>query len=143
LETLDRIAAALSDVKYLYRGSSPETSAIDAAIATGGLVLIEAEQEAYWERNRIDCDWRRHRKAWEMLWKLAANARIASPVNDIDLYGEPAAFSTMANRWSRLKQLLPASLWNLVVPGRHERGQYKLTLPIHKIHLFDSRGAGH
>ena len=43
-------------------------------------------------------------KAWQMLWKLATNARFASPVNDIDLYDE-------------------------------------CTLPINKIHFFDSRSA--
>ena len=51
---MERIAGALGDLKRLYHGSSLELPAIDAAIATGTLVLIEAEQEAHWEGKRID-----------------------------------------------------------------------------------------
>ena len=142
LETLERIAAALGDLQHLYRGSSPELSAIDAAIATGGLVLIKAEQTAHWERKRIDQDWRRHRKAWQMLWKLADNARIASPVNDIDLYGKHVSYSTMYNRWARLEPLLPPSLY-CRVSGGAERATYRLDIPINRIYLFESRSTGH
>jgi len=77
-----------------------------------------------------------------MLWKLAANARIALPVNDTDLYGEHVSYSTMYNRWARLGPLLPPSLYRLVCGGA-ERATYRLDFPINKIHLFDSRGAGH
>ena len=139
---MERIAAALGDVQHLYRGASPELSAIDAAIATGDLVLIKAEQEAHWEGKRIGQDWRRHRKAWQMLWKLAANARIASPVNDIDLYGKHVSYSTMYNRWARLESLLPSSLYCLVSGGA-EPATYHLHFPINKIYLFDARRASH
>jgi hypothetical protein len=141
LETVDRIAAALGDLRHMYRDLAPEQPAVEAAIATGGLVLIEPEGAAYWEGTKIECDWSCHRKAWEMLWKLAANARLASPVNDVDLYGYPVSPSTMYNRWSRLRSILPPSLRGHVTPGV-ERTTYRLTIRINKIHLFDLRRAG-
>jgi len=141
LETVERIAAALGDLRHLYREMTPAQSDLEAAIATGRLVLIRRGPEVYWEARRIDCDWHRHRKPWEMLWQLAANARMASPVNDIDLYQRHVSPSTMYNRWERLQSLLPASLRRYVFPG-NQRATYRLQLPIHEIHLFDSGNAG-
>jgi hypothetical protein len=139
LETLDRIAGALGELKYLYRDLAPEDSAIDAAIATGGLVLIEKTREAYWEGEKIDQEWRTFRKPWEFLWQLASNAKSVSPVNDMDLYGRPKPYSTVVNRWSRLKKLLPASLSRHVIPmGEEERAMYRLKYPSNRIHLFGS-----
>lgn len=101
-----------------------------------GLFDIKANQEAYWEGERIDADWPRRRKAWQMLWKLATNASITSSVNDIDLYQERVSYSTMYNRWARLKPLLPSSLSRLISVGA-ERATYRLELAINKIHIFD------
>ena len=44
LETLDRIAGALGELQLLYRDLRPEISAIDAAVGTGGLVLVEPDR---------------------------------------------------------------------------------------------------
>ena len=73
--------------------------------------------------------------AWDLLWKLATNARMASAVGDIDLYQEDASRSTIANRWRRLKKLIPATLARYVVPGG-ERATYRLDLRGRQIHLF-------
>jgi hypothetical protein len=135
LETVERISAALGDLRHLYRDMTPDQSDLEAAIAKGHLVLVKRGREAYWEAQRIDCDWRRHRKPWDMLWQLAIKARAASPVNDIDLYRGRVSPSTMYNRCERLRSLLPGSLRRHVVPGG-ERATYRLQLPIHKIHLF-------
>ena len=140
LETMEQIAGALGDLKHMYRDLDAERPVVEAAISTGGLVLIDAERAVYWEGGKIDQDWRRYRKAWLFLWKLAANARVALSVADVDLYGRYAPPSTMHNRWSRLKELLPPSLRRQVVPGSGERATYRLTIPINRLYLFDSPG---
>jgi hypothetical protein len=135
LETADRIAGALHDARLIYRDTDPEESAIDDAIATGNLVLLEARREVYWQKERIDVDWNKHKRPWEFLWKLALNARYVKPVKDWDLYLDAAKRSTMANRWKRLKDLLPKTLARHVYPGE-ERATYVLKLPNRRAHLF-------
>ena len=160
LETVERIAAALGDVRHLYRGSSPELSDIEAAIATGNLVLIKAEQGTRPLRAQSFNGAARlksrgpieapsggiplpdPRRTVRKSPTRRLDARIASPVNDIDLYEKHVSYSTMYNRWARLAPLLPPSLYRHVC-GEAERATYRLDLPINKIHLFDSRRAGH
>ena len=139
LETLDRIAVAVTDLKLLYRDLDSSVPEHDEAIASGGLVLIDATCQAYWQGREIRVDWNRYRKSWELLWKLATNARIASAVGNFDLYSEGVPDSTFYNRWRRLKELIPAALHRHVVPGR-ERATYRLSLPIQQIHLFSATG---
>ena len=142
LETLDRIAGALGELQLLYRDLSPEVSPIDTAVTTGGLVLVEQDRRAYWRGELIQRDWhdRKYRNHWAMLWKLALNARAASPVGNFDLYRNAVSNSTIHSRAMRLKTLLPPSLRELVQPGR-ERATYRLILPPVQIHLFPVRGA--
>jgi hypothetical protein len=135
LEMIERIAGALGDLQLLYRDLSPEQSARDVAIGTGGLVLIESTRKAYWERSLIDVDWHRFPTPWTLLWKLAERARTSSAVGNYDLYDDAVANSTIANRWARLKTLLPATLRNAVCPGS-EPATYRLTLEGNRIHLF-------
>jgi hypothetical protein len=138
LETIERIAGALGDLRLLYRELSPEQSAQDVAIGTGGLVLIEAIRKAYWATRLIDVDWYRFSKPWTLLWKLAQRARTSSAVGNNDLYDEGVPSSTIANRWARLKGVLPASLRSAVCPGP-ECATYRLTLAGNRIHLFPKR----
>jgi hypothetical protein len=140
LETTERIAGALDDLKHMYRDLETERPAVETAIATGGLVLIEGERGVYWDGEKVSQDWPRYQKAWELLWKLAANARMASFVSDVDLYGRHVPPSTMHNRWSRLKLMLPPSLRRQILPGIGGRATYRLTIPINRIYLFDSLG---
>ena len=81
LETLDRIATAVEDLKLLYRELDADVLAHDEAIASGGLVLIKATQQAYWQGHELHVEWNRHSKPWELLWKLAANAKIRPDQN--------------------------------------------------------------
>jgi len=137
LETLDRIAGALGELQLIYRNADPEVAPIDAAIAAGGLVLIERDRRMYWQGTLIDRDWqsRKCRNHWNMLWKLAINARTASAVGNYDLYTDAVANSTLHARASRLKRLLPPALREFIVPGT-EQATYRLSLPATQIHLF-------
>jgi hypothetical protein len=141
LETIERIAAALASLRLLYRDLPPTISAIDEAVAGGGLVLIGQTREVFWERQPISKEWNRYSKPWELLWQLAAKARAGSAVGNFDLYRDGVSDSTIANRWLRLKAMLPGTLWKCVKPG-WEKATYRLDLPINQVFLFQSRGEG-
>jgi len=136
LSILDRIAAALNTLHNLYQGLDPTASAVDEAIASGGLVMIEKTRKVYWECEEIGQSWGIHRKPWELLLILAQRTRLGASVDQSDLYPEPVSDSTMQNRPRRLKELLPPTLARLIVPG-HERVTYRLELSPDKVHLFD------
>lgn len=136
LESFERIANVLGSLQGLYRDADPQQSDLEAAIATGDLVIVDrpGRREAYWETRPIEVDWFDFEKPWELLCQLARNARYERPVGHLDLYEEGVAASTMANRWRRLKGLIPATLARYVRPGR-EPATYLLTLPLDRIHI--------
>ena len=136
LPTLDRIATALNSLHNIYQNLDPTVSAIDEAIATGGLVMIEKTQQAFWEGNKAGESWSSHRKPWELIWHLAKGTRLATSVDQSDLYDNIVSDSTMHNRARRLRDLLPATLARLIVSG-NKPATYRLDLPPDKVHLFD------
>ena len=137
-DMMDRIAAALGDLRDLYEGGPPQQSAIDEAIARGGLVVIEASKEAFWELQRIDQSWREHPACWKLLRQLAAVARVQGAVKEGDLYPDSGARSKLPTTVSRLKKLLPPSLGSRIRPVHGER-RYRLELESHRVDLFNVR----
>jgi len=136
LSTLDRIAAALRSLVGLYQDLDPTISAIDEAIADGGLVMVKSTRKVYWEQQEIDQSWRTSRMPWEMLWLLVQRTLCSMSVDCYDLYNKSVSDSTIHNRASRLRQLLPPTLARLVVPG-NEPLTYRLDLTSDKFQLFD------
>jgi hypothetical protein len=134
---VQRIAKALDEARDLYQDTPPDQSAIEEAIATRGLILVEHTREAFWEGEQVMVDWNKHRASWEMLWKLVTRARSGQYILPKHLYpddpGKPP--STMASRSARLKRLLPASLLKRIVPGP-EPSSYRLQLDAHLLHAF-------
>jgi hypothetical protein len=137
VEPFDRIAVAISDLRWL-EGDEPLGRARSAAIiAAGGLVVIDTPRAAYWEGEPLDVDWARYGKPWEFLRALVYKAQLRACVVERDLYGaDSTGASTMANRFGALKRLVPASLWKYIVavPPR----SYRLELDPSAIHLLDS-----
>ena len=135
LETVERIAAALGDLRGLSRGLPAPDAAFEEAVATGGLVLRGSPRIAYWQKQRINQEWRRYDSPWQLLWRLADRARLGAAVGCRDLYDDGVVDSTVHNRWRRLKALLPPTLAREVEPGT-ERATYRLKLGAAQIHLF-------
>lgn len=134
-ELSERIALALGDLHRLYDGASPEQSQREEAIGSGGLVLFHHPRQIYWEGRLIDVAWARYRVLWRFLEELVRRARRQGPVHERDLYPESGAASKMATNVSRLRTLLPASLWKSIEPIPGERA-YHLRLPADHIFLF-------
>ena len=131
----DRIARAVQDMGQLYRGLDPNISQLEMAIATGGLVIYEPTQSAWWEGSLIEFG--SGTKHMEFLATLARKACSRQAVTEADLYDDTPSDSAMANRWSRLGPALPSSLTMLIRPGTSPR-TYQLSLERHRIFLIRS-----
>jgi hypothetical protein len=116
-----------------YERRPPNESEIEDAIETGGLVVVEESQEVYWQKTFVNADWKRHRKLWELMLRLA-RTRGRGNVSEQDVYGQPMKESTFPNLRSDLGKLLPVSLDILIEPG--ELKSYKLCLPYDQFYLF-------
>jgi hypothetical protein len=134
-ELLERLAASLSCLKTLYADADQQLSAIEEAIARGGLVVVRDSQQVYWEGKPLDVKWNRYPKRWDFLVAVAEKGRRGSVVEDRDLYDYAPARSTLATMLTRLRQLVPASLWKHIEPSTDPKG-YRLDLDRQHIHLF-------
>jgi hypothetical protein len=133
--TVERIAVALQDLQYLYPAASPEKSAVDEAVASGGLVLTESPRAVYWDTKPIPADWERFDQPWKLLWALASKAHLRAAVEVRDVYGvEPVTDSALSTLVGRLKKFLPPGLWKFIEPTRQR--SYRLCLDRARVHLY-------
>ena len=131
----DRIARSVQDLELIYDPTELKTSVRDEAIATGALVLIEADRRAYWDKTQIVLG--KGRNNWPFLWLLADRAQTKRSVMENDLFPRDVpALSAMPMAWSRLKGKLPISLEDLVESDPNQNRAYRLTLESDRIRLF-------
>ncbi len=131
----DRIATAVRSLRLLDETTPANRSEVDRAIEAGGLVLVKQPRAAYWATQRLDVDWDRHAKDWELLLRLVEKARAGMRVEDLDLYAEAPATSTMATRKHRLSLHLPRDLREKIL-SRGSRA-YLLDLPAKQLRIFE------
>lgn len=134
-EMIDRIAAALGDLRHLYDGDTPLQAAVEEAIASGGLVLVKSSREVYWEGKRVEAAWHRRPVLWRLLWELADKAIRVAAVKENHLYPHSGARSKLATNLGRLTDLLPQTLMRQISSVHGERS-YRLQLEGNRIHLF-------
>jgi len=133
----ERIAEALDEIQRLNQGESPREEEIRRAVKKGGLVLVSSNRTCFWKGKAVQATWNTAHKPWEFLLLLAEAARKGGGVNPDDLYPERHEVSpaTMASRWHRLDELLPASLGAHVNAIGRNSG-YRLDLPRGQVSLF-------
>lgn len=132
-ELIDRIVLALTRIAEFYEQRPPNESEIEDAIETGGLVVVEESHKVHWQKKLVDADWKRFRKPWELMLRLA-RTRGRGSVSEQDVYGQPMKDSTFPNLRSDLGKLLPDSLDILIEPA--ELKAYQICLPYNQFHLF-------
>lgn len=131
-EMPERIATALGDLRPLYEGETPQSAAVEEAIASGGLVVIEDPPKVFWQGAAIKTKWKRHPACWKLLVALASKG---GSVDACDLYDKTVAESTLPVTINRLRRYLPASLHKRIVPGAGA-GSYRLELERRRISIF-------
>ena len=135
-ELTERVAAALGDLRRLYVNEPPGQSALEEAVARGGLVLTMSPCAAYWAKKLLAINWANNDRPWKMLVALARKGRLGAAVEERDLCPAGASFSTMPNLCARLKKLLPAELRKQILPGDEPRS-YRLKLESAQIVVID------
>ena len=98
--------------------------------------MVASQCTAYWQCNRLDVDWDKHERPWEVLVELARKGRRGTAVEERDLFSKAAPPSAVATLFGRLKRLLPADLREYIVPGNNPRS-YHLTLDPSQITVID------
>jgi hypothetical protein len=140
IELAERTVAALHELRHLYRDADPQQNALDEAIATGGLVLVQYPPAVYWNGEPVRVAWGRYPRCWEFLRTLTDKARRGAVVEVRDLYGDRTVTrSALGTVFHRLKKLLPASLWRHIHSIRDPQG-YRLELERTRLHLFREPG---
>ena len=128
-----RVAAALGDVRGLYREAPPAGDAVALAVASRALVLVESPRAAYWRGRPVQAAWDANPLLWELLWELAGRARRSQAVDRLCL-SNPESERAIVDRRSRLGRLLPEGLDRLIrAAGRRA---YRLGLPPGEVALF-------
>jgi len=136
VELAERTAVALGQLRSLYIDKDEQQSAVEEAIATGGLVVVSLPPAVYWEGKLINVQWHQHRQGWECLSRLAKKARLRAALEVKDLYEDKVVSeSALAMVVNRLKKLLPASLSKHIIPSRSPSG-YLLDVEHERLHLF-------
>lgn len=110
---------------------------VDEAIATGGLVMVEAARQVYWKHAALDLDWQqKHKLPWKLLLALAKK-RGRGFVSEFDVYGEKeVSFQAYSQLKRRLTKVLPKDLSAKIVAVQEGDKAYQLCLPSKLIHVF-------
>jgi hypothetical protein len=121
-------------------GEAPDdpAEALEAAIASGDLVLVERPREAYWRGQLLGVDWERRPVMWDFFWQVCRQAKVGQAVDHTTF--NAADLDIVAHQKSRLRGLLgfPRDLGALIRPaGRYTQ---KLDMPRSQIRLFEVVG---
>jgi len=110
--------------------------AIAAAVATGGLVLVERPRTAYWAGADIPVEWQRRTALWDYLWKLAQCGKSGCAIdpNELGAEGPPDAAVKLKSRLINLPGFPPDLAQHI---HRADRGAQRLDLPPQQIRLFE------
>jgi hypothetical protein len=130
----ERVANALGELKHLYEDETPGRSASEEAVASGGLVILEAKGEVFWDSKRVAITPRGPQ--WKFLLALARKGLRGSAVVVGDVYDDEVVSDTaMSTTCNRLRNCFPSSFRSLIKPAI-ERGSYRLELESHLIHVI-------
>jgi hypothetical protein len=110
--------------------------AIQAAVAKGGLVLVERPRAAYWKGEEIPVNWERRPTLWDFLWLLGQRAKAGQPVDQMDFADaeDPAVVARKKHRLLTLPEF-PTALGDLIKPAG--RNAQQLTLKPQEVRLFE------
>jgi hypothetical protein len=109
---------------------------LEAAIASGDLVLVENPRAAYWRSQPITVDWEKRSALWIFFWELCKHAKAGKGIDRLT-FGTQAHRDIVAKQKTRLfaEPGFPSDLGKLIKPIG--RGTQKLDFPAASIRLFE------
>jgi hypothetical protein len=110
--------------------------ALQAAVAGGGLVLVEHTRAVYWQGKELAVAWEKHSALWGFFWEVCRQAKAGQAVDHTTLGSTDV--SVVAKQKSRLlgTKGFPRALGDLIKPaGRYTQ---KLDLPREQIRIFET-----
>jgi hypothetical protein len=118
-------------------GEAPDDpeEALQEAIASGAVVLVEQPRAAYWRGQALSVEWGKRSALWNFLWVICEYAKAGKAIDHTTFNAADPAI--IAKQKSRLRGLrgFPRSLAALIQPcGRYTQ---KLNLPPLQIRLFE------
>ncbi len=115
------------------------TIQVERAAASGALVLVEGEMEAFWNRCSISCDWSKYPRLWAFLIAVAQAAKRGECCDQLSL-GRSDSENVLKHRKYHLSKLpnFPASLAGLIRAAG--QGSYRLYLEPERIRIFEQVG---
>lgn len=109
--------------------------AIEDAVQSGALVLVERPRAAYWQREEIVADWEHRSRLWEIFWELCRRGKARQPLDWDQFQTRDYQFVTkLKSRLTGLPDFPAALAEHMVSAGR---GAQRLDLPPGEIRLFE------
>lgn len=137
-ETAEKIGLALKLIRDWFDRRPAAETELEAAIASGGLVIEEGRRRVHWESRLIEANWSSRQQAWNLLRRLALN-RGRVFLSEHDFYNDdkdrsPSAYAGVKRT---LSLMLPASL-RQHIEAASDRCGYRLSLEPAKVHFFSA-----
>lgn len=118
-----------------------DEAVVEAAVATGALVLVEHPRAVHWLGEAIRLPWDEWDRLWLILWRLARRSKAGKTTERDDVAGrnsrDPDYLTKLLSRLTR-EEGFPGTLEAVI--ARVSVGSYRLELPPGRIRVFD-RGA--
>ena len=136
-KTAQVIQESLDLLKAWEANRAPDESLRDAAIATGGLVLLTGSREVYWDQQPVLGKWKACNRQGQLLLALAKSRGLCG-VSLADLYGDNEVGETaFTHAKNKLCMMLPEAL-RTQITAVNVAGQlhYQLGLPSQSIHVL-------
>jgi hypothetical protein len=111
---------------------------LEAAIQTGGLVMVRQPPAVYWAKKEIAASWDTKPKPFLLLWLLAERAKQGQGlVRDEDLWDTPGCKSRLSTTKGRLEELLEKTTLLVRIKTVSGKG-IRLKLEGRQIHLLQT-----
>jgi hypothetical protein len=121
-------------LEALKRVSLTANSALEEAIATGGLVINQRTETAFWRGEQISALTPAQFRVLVALGRTALHHRLCGFQDVFD--DANVGNSNLSTTLGRLKNQVPEDLREFILPGPRGSSTYRLTLPPEQIHLL-------
>lgn len=148
MDAIQQVLAAIEDVAELYRSELSPDEIINEARSRHRLVVVTRPRMAFFDGVKLNIDWNRQKRPWELLRFLAAKGERLDCVDRYHLSGSPTPHA-LSNLKSRLCKILmesddlpDAPATQLAARIEHADGEMRLDLPPGEIKVVDLEASG-